>query len=38
MKYPYTFEFDYEDKNEAKEEVYRSNLQKLNQKIDWRKP
>ena len=33
MKYPSNFEFDYEDEDEAEEEVYRSDLRKLNQKI-----
>lgn len=33
MKYPIDFEFDYEDENEAEEEVYRSELRKINQTI-----
>lgn len=33
MKYPENFEFDYEDEDEAEEEVYRSELRKLNQTL-----
>lgn len=33
MKYPTDFEFDYEDENEAEEEIYRSELRKINQMI-----
>lgn len=33
MKYPSDFEFDYEDEDDAEEEVYRTELRKLNQTI-----
>lgn len=33
MKYPPDFQYDYEDEDEAEEEVYRSELRKLNQKL-----
>ncbi|KAL7487514.1 hypothetical protein ACHAW6_013104 [Cyclotella cf. meneghiniana] len=38
MKYPSTFEFDYEDDIEAEEEMYRSQLRKLYQRIVARSP
>mmetsp|Transcript_8381 Transcript_8381/g.15222 ORF Transcript_8381/g.15222 Transcript_8381/m.15222 type:complete len:1111 (-) Transcript_8381:90-3422(-) len=33
MKYPTDFQFDYEDEEEAEEEIYRTHLRKLYQKI-----
>lgn len=33
MRYPDDFQFDYEDEDEAEEEVYRTELRKLNQKF-----
>jgi len=33
MKYPSDFEFDYEDEDDAEEEIYRSELRKLNQSV-----
>lgn len=33
MRYPPEFQFDYEDEEEAEEEVYRTELRKLNQKF-----
>ena len=33
MKYPLDFEFDYEDEDDAEEEMYRTELRKLNQTI-----
>lgn len=33
MKYPENFEFDYEDEDEAEEELYRSELRKFNQTL-----
>lgn len=33
MKYPSDFQFDYEDEVEAEEEVYRTELRKLNQRL-----
>lgn len=33
MKYPENFEFDYEDEDEAEEEIYRTELRKLNQSL-----
>ncbi len=33
MRYPQDFQFDYEDEDEAEEEMYRTELRKLNQKF-----
>jgi exportin-T len=33
MKYPEDFQFDYEDEDEAEEEVYRTDLRKLSQRL-----
>ena len=33
MKYPTDFQFDYEDEDEAEEEVYRTDLRKLSQRL-----
>eukprot|EP00980_Cylindrotheca_fusiformis_P024345 scaffold11783_cov120-Cylindrotheca_fusiformis.AAC.5 len=33
MRYPLDFQFDYEDEDEAEEEIYRTELRKLNQKF-----
>lgn len=33
MKYPSDFEFDYEDEDDAEEEMYRTELRKLNQSV-----